>query len=832
MTNKTSLSAKSTKTAILLTLSLLIFSLLCGCNTPLDNPPDQIKIASGNEQASRINHELSKPLEVQIMGPNIRGLLGGKGGRHPAQGAEVKFEIQKPVRKAEILDDQIQITDAGGKVKVRLRLGEDFGDYYINAAITDKSGSTKHVTFRATAGIIADGSGQEGKTNSTLNEPFSLTLFDNDDKPLEGAAVRFVISGDSHGAKLIPEKAITDADGVASSYLKLGKKTGRYYVAAEVSDPAGIYNARAVNFTATAVSWAWVVISMIGGLAVFIFGLKQMSDGLLRVAGERTRSILGSLTRNRFLGVMVGALVTAMIQSSSATTVMIIGFVNAGLLSISQSISVIMGANIGTTVTAQIISFKIENVALPAITLGVVILFIARKLKSRAWGNTIIGFGMLFLGMIMMKDALTPLRYSPTFLSLLSGFDCTPTDAGVMPIIPVIWAIIIGTIMTLLVQSSSATIGLTIVMAASGLINFYTAFPLILGDNIGTTITAILASLGGNRNSKRTAAAHTIFNIFGAIYMIALLYIPYKGVPIFLHFVDVMTPGDVFSVDQENIERHIAMAHTFFNVFNTVLLISFIKLIEKTCMAIIPKSSDEKEEERQYLEPHLLSTPSLALDQSIASTAYLCETAQKAFNNAFNYFLSGSENEATKARKKERTTDRLQKDITNYMVQLSQQALTDQESKLLPILIHVVNDAERIGDHAVSIVELGVRKHDEGVKFSHEANSEMQKLFELVNTQCKHVLKAIKNRDLEAAKTASDIEKEIDQIVERYAENHVKRLETGSCEVVSGILFLDILTNFERIGDHFLNIATRARKIAKIMSGGILPQEKAEEDNS
>ncbi|OGV54433.1 MAG: hypothetical protein A2017_03890 [Lentisphaerae bacterium GWF2_44_16] len=561
-----------------------------------------------------------------------------------------------------------------------------------------------------------------------------------------------------------------------------------------------------------------LVISVLGGLALFIFGMTMMSDGLQMVSGEKMKRILHLFSCNRFIAVLAGALVTGVIQSSSACTVMVVGFVNAGLLNLTQAIGIVFGANIGTTATAQLISFDLGFLALPAVTIGVVIMLLAKKRIIKDWGQMLLGFGLLFFGMGMMSEELKVIGNFPSFMQFFNNFDCTPVN-GRMPFISVLGAIGIGTAMTVLIQSSSATIGIALALAGSGLINFYTAIPLILGDNIGTTITAILASLNTNRRAKQAAVGHVLFNVLGATYMVLLFYVPYPGtdIPIFLYLINAITSGDVFAAVPENIERHIAMAHTMFNVFNVLLFLPFIAYIVKICNMIV-KIEDEKKLVIQYLEPHLLETPSVAIEQSIKSLRYMLKEAWTMVDKSFNKsFLPAKTDKdlSTRLREKEEEVDKLQHDITEYLVQITKRELSEHQAEIIPLLMHCTNDAERIGDHADNILRLAKRFEASKGKLSESGRKELGKMWELLHSQAKSVIACFDDTDVNNISVALKDEKQINKYAKSFEKEHVKRLKKGSCDIVVGIIFIEILAELERVGDHLTNIAERAPEIQK-----------------
>ncbi len=425
-----------------------------------------------------------------------------------------------------------------------------------------------------------------------MHDPLVVKVVNAQGKAAKGVPVYFKLASVPSKSKASMQKScvITNDEGIAENNLKIGSKTGEYNINVEVADSKNNYHIRGINVRELGLDIWSVAISVLGGLAIFIFGMKQMSDGLQKVAGAKMKQILHFFTSNRFVAVLAGAFITAVIQSSSATTVMVIGFVNAGLLNLFQSIGIIFGANIGTTVTAQIISFKLEGLALPAITIGLLIMFFKYRM-AKGWGETLLGFGLLFFGMSIMSNELKMLGTFPTFTSFFQTFDCTSVN-GAMPIGAVMGAIGIGTLVTVVIQSSSASTGIVLALAGGGLINFYTAVPLIIGTNIGTTITAVLASLAANRHAKQAACAHCLFNFSGAIVMMILFYVPWgpDNIPVFMYMINAITSGDVFAAVPQNIVRHIAMAHTMFNLFNVILLLPFIGIIAKICSIVRPYS--------------------------------------------------------------------------------------------------------------------------------------------------------------------------------------------------------------------------------------------------
>ncbi|MDD5697591.1 MAG: Na/Pi symporter [Victivallaceae bacterium] len=775
---------------------------------------DKIKILQGDEQCALPGEAFRKPLRLELLGPGEPGLLGGEGEPPPAVGVKVLFV---PVDGSDLkLSADSTVSDAGGGVSVKVIAGRKIGDQYLRVIAADKS-----ILVRFITGISIAGADQECSTEQLMHEPLTVRIVNAAGRPLSGVPVYFRINsapgGKKTDARLQKTCVLTDPEGIAETNLKVGKKTGEYNINVEVADGRNNYNIRGINVRELGLnSWA-VIITVLGGLAIFIFGMKQMSDGLQKVAGEKVKKILHFFTSNRFIAVLAGAVITAVIQSSSATTVMVIGFVNAGLLNLFQAIGIIFGANIGTTVTAQIISFNLYGLALPAIAVGLVVMFFNHRL-AKGWGETLLGFGLLFFGMSIMSHELKTLGVFPSFIRFFQTFDCTSID-GIMPLGAVLGAIGIGTLVTVIIQSSSASTGIILALAGSGLINFYTAVPLVIGTNIGTTITAIFASLAANRRAKQAAFAHCFFNITGAVVMLALFYVPWKQtqIPVFLYFINHITSGDVFAAVPQNIVRHIAMAHTFFNVLNVILLLPFIGIIARVCAFFIPVR-DEKSIVTQALEPHLLNTPSIALEQAVQSIRYMVKEAWAMVDCAIaDCFIKVrvNEDEFESLGIREEKIDRLQGEITEYLVQITRRELSDEQAELVPLLMHCTNDAERIADHTANILTLTRRLAVSSSGLSKEGQEEVNILWGILKNQAHNVVNALHGTDSDKISGAIRDENKINKLVDEYENNHIDRLRDGKCDATVGVIFIEMLAEIEKIGDHLCNIAERAPQIQR-----------------
>jgi Na/Pi-cotransporter len=795
-------------------LILLGSLLLTSCTRYAESKPDKIVIEGGNLQCVPPGTVLPEKLAIEVLGEQQKGLLGGKGSRNPVQDVEVTFSIAGGNTNIWFPEGNKAVTDAGGRVSLPVAVGDTLGDLYIKASFTRDDGSEKSATFRIISGLEIFGNKQEVLSSHTSKSPLGVKVYDRNSKPIQGADVYFHVEGGSKVAKLSKSHVKTDEKGIAEVFVTAGKDTKSIKISAEVVNGDKHVSYRGITFEIMGLNQTKLLVTLLGGLAIFIFGMKVMSEGLQRVAGPRLKNILQFFTRNRIIGVMIGATVTGLIQSSSACTVMVVGFVNAGLLSLQQSVGIVFGSNIGTTITAQIIAFKLHNLALPAVTIGLAIQMISKKNTPKFWGQVLMGFGLLFLGMSMMSSTLKPLRTSPTFISFFQGFDCSPIN-GIMPLTAVLWAVFIGTATTVIVQSSSATVGLVIALAGSGLLNFYTAVPVVLGDNIGTTITANLAAIGGTRTARRTALVHTLFNVIGTMVMIALFYVPYKKQPVFLYFIDLITPGNVFSGHPENITRHIANAHSIFNVMCVIILLPFTTVLSWIATKLVPIKESEKKQQLVYLEPHLLRTPSIAIVQAARELAYMTRRSMKMVEDAYKCLRENTLQWEQDVNRREEIVDDLQEKISNYLAKLTAQPLTEEEAEVVPVLMHAVHDAERIGDLATNILKLAERRIERRTVLSPLSIDDLDEMFQLVDTQCNLVFEGLNEANPDVAQLCLANEEKLNSLRRRFANKHTKYIDAEAASARETVLVLDAISMFERIGDHLANMAERIPTIVK-----------------
>lgn len=517
-----------------------------------------------------------------------------------------------------------------------------------------------------------------------------------------------------------------------------------------------------------------------GGVALFLYGIKLLSSSLQFLAGDKLRQLLGTLTKTPLRGILVGIVVTVLIQSSAGTTVMTVSFVNTGLLSLKQALGLIMGANIGTTITAQLIAFNIDSLALPLLAAGVFMSMLFSKKQIGYLASGLIGLGLVFMGMQTMKTASHIISQHRDFLLILSRNPLSGVLAGM--------------ILTALIQSSAATIGLTIAVASQGLITLDAAIPIILGDNIGTTLTAIFASLNASRPAKQAALGHVLFNLIGTVIFISLL-------PIYSKIVAATSP---------ELGRQIANAHTIFNVLNTIIFFPFISLLAKLISTIIPLRPEDKPEDVMYLDNNLINISSASAVEAVKDELlHMGDIVQRMFVLIRETFFDFNEAKMEERRKKfdslEDSVNKITRAISEYASEIWQRGVSDSVSTVLGCYVNASLDLERIGDRAENLIERSeVMNH----YLSDEAIAEFQDMYD---TTCRAIglsLSSIQHEDsAQAWEVIRDIEKKIDGQERKYRKNHIDRLNRGECDPEKGVNFITLLSNLERIGDHSNNIA-------------------------
>ena len=549
-------------------------------------------------------------------------------------------------------------------------------------------------------------------------------------------------------------------------------------------------------------------IIIIGALGFFIFGMKVMSDGIQKVAGSKMRKILRGMTSNRFLGIATGFMITALLQSSSATTVMIVSFVNAGLLTLVESIGVIMGANIGTTITAWLISIlgfkvKISSIALPIIAFGFPMMF-SSKANFRSWAEVFIGFALLFMGLDELKNSVPDLKQNPEFLSFLSNY----ADMGYLSTIIFIG---VGTILTLVVQSSSAAMALTLVMCYEGYIPFELAAAMVLGENIGTTITANLAALVGNVHAKRAARAHLIFNIFGVIWMIILFPLFITNIDAYMSTTMQLSPINVVG-ESVAIPIGLSIFHTTFNILNVVLLVGFVPLISRIVIKIQPSKGDLDELfHLEHIGTGLMSTPELSIIEANKEVSKFGEIVLKLYSFIPHLLV---EKQAKKLRdrmarikKYEDITDKMEMEIADYLAKASQGRLSDSVSTKVRSMISIINDMERIGDICYQMSIEIERKNEKKISFNKELNSNLDELMAAVNNSLELMNKNLNTTYSQVSLSKADeLEVGINKLRDKLKKDYLERIEKGNIKISDGMIYINLVHSLEKIGDHVFNI--------------------------
>ncbi|MGN8799245.1 Na/Pi cotransporter family protein [Candidatus Merdisoma sp. HCP28S3_D10] len=530
----------------------------------------------------------------------------------------------------------------------------------------------------------------------------------------------------------------------------------------------------------------------IGGLGMFLYGMNVMADGLQKSAGDKMKHLLEFLTRNRLMGILVGAGVTAIIQSSSATTVMVVGFVNAGLMNLTQAVGVIMGANIGTTVTAWLVSMsewgaflKPEFFAPLLIGIGAFMLLFSKKEKIVDVSEILVGFGVLFIGLNFMSGAITPYRDAPIFSEAFRVLGRNP-----------ILGMLAGLAVTALIQSSSASVGILQTLAANGLVNWSSAMFITLGQNIGTCVTALLSSLGAHKTAKRAAVIHFLFNTIGAIVFGLLMFV-------------VFTINKAWASSEIN-SVGISMFHTFFNVTNTLLLYPFGNLLVKLSGMIVKDDGEEEQAEEAFELPHIesrfLETPSFAVEGALKETVRMGELAIAHVELVFDAIRTGSQKRVDKAVRLEQNMNEYEKKMTEYLTEISKGSLTDHQRLIINNLFYTVSDMERISDHCDNLAELTQDMIHDGLHFSMEAMHDFEEIAELTVDAVKAAVLARETEKMAYVQQVIQIEDEIDDLEEDLRTQHINRLAQNQCSAARGAIFLDMLSNIERISDHANNI--------------------------
>ncbi len=549
------------------------------------------------------------------------------------------------------------------------------------------------------------------------------------------------------------------------------------------------------------------LLSMIGGLALFLYGMNLMGDGLAKASGGRMESILEKLTGNSVKAVLLGAGVTAVIQSSSATTVMVVGFVNSGIMRLEQAVGVIMGANVGTTITSWILSLTgIESSSFlvrllkptsfsPVLAIiGVAMLLFSKKEKRQSVASILIGFAVLMFGMDTMSAAVKPLAQEPAFTGILTAFS-NPVRG-----------MLAGVVLTAVIQSSSASVGILQALCLSGAVGYNTAIPIILGQNIGTCVTAMISGVGASRNARRAALVHLYFNIIGTVVFMGVFYLLDAA----FQFPFMEKPADALGI---------AVVHSCFNVSATLLLLPFSRgLVKLACLTTgggVQEQSHQEDEVLQHLDPRFLNTPAYAIEQSRNVAVSMAELAERAINLAMGLVTGYDSEKAQQVLELETRVDQYEDQLGSYLVKAGSRDLSERDNHSLSVMLHCIGDFERISDHARNVQEAAQEMADKGVNFSEKALQELEVLRSAIRDILKITMRSFMDEDLELARQVEPLEEVIDALIQEIRQRHIRRLRKGSCTIELGFILTDIITNLERVSDHCSNIAVCLLEISE-----------------
>ncbi len=535
------------------------------------------------------------------------------------------------------------------------------------------------------------------------------------------------------------------------------------------------------------INWQEIIFHFLGGLGLFLYSIKTMGDGLQQAAGDRLRYYIDKYTSNPFLGVLVGIVVTALIQSSTGVTVITVGLVSASLLTLRQAIGIIMGANIGTTVTSFIIGFKLGEYALPLIFLGTMFLFFTKNRTVNNIGRILFGVGGIFYALNLISAGMSPLKDLPQFKEYM-------VTLGQNPIL----GVVAGAVITVLIQASSATIGILQGLYAGGFLDLKGSLPVLFGDNIGTTLTVIIAAAGANVSAKRVAATHVTFNVLGTILCLILLG-PFTSMIEYFQALLHLSP-----------EMTIAFSHGAFNVSNTIVQFPFIGALAFFVTKLIPGEDEVVKYEPLYLDEQLIQqAPSIALGNAKKELLHLGNYAVKVFDLSYDYIINSNEKVAEKGHKTEEAINTIDEKLTRYLITLSSEALSQKESEVLTNILDSSRDLERIGDHAEALINLNDYLQRKNVQFSSSALKELEEIYRQTSEFVKDALESVENNDLELAESLIERHEAINKMERVLRKTHIKRLNNGECSTQAGVNFIDIISHYTRVSDHAMNLAEK-----------------------
>jgi len=647
---------------------------------------------------------------------------------------------------------------------------------------------------------VKSGDNQHQKVNTRLDEPIRILLLDENSNPVVQYPVEFkilTVPKKSEGFRILEQRVLTDSSGIASTEIILGSKEGEYQVAARISGDID-HDLQLFSFHARKSNWVFMlVIGLLGGLGLFLLGMDMMSEGMKKAAGDKMRSILGSLTKNRILALGLGTFVTMIMQSSSATSVMLVGFVNSKLMKFKRTIGIILGANIGTTFTAQLIAFNLSDYALLMIAIGFAFLYFSKKQGLKHVGQSILGFGILFFGMKIMSDAMVPLRSFAPFIDLLQVLE--------NPFL----GIFVGLAFTALIQSSGAFIGITIVLASQGLITLEAAIPLLLGSNIGTAITAFLASIKASREAKKVALANALINVFGMLLLVL-------WIPGFANLVLEISPKSAIAGNDplamaEIIPRQVANAHTLFNVMLAVIILPFTNLVGRFIDWILPELEEPEAEMMKtvFLDENLISTPALGLNLAKQEALRIGAICQDMLSDAIIPFITKDPHLIKDLAARERQIDFLAQEVNAYLTKISRQSTATKRSDEAFQIMYTVKELEEIADIIGNLLVAAAENWIAGdIDFSEQGKRELLEYHIIAQKQLSRAINVFRDLNLEKAAIMKEKHKKYRSIASELEKHHYERLLDPNKKVeATGDTHMELMTRLRTITHHSTNIA-------------------------
>ncbi|MBR5623963.1 Na/Pi symporter [bacterium] len=722
----------------------------------------------------------------------------------PVSGIKVTFESQDEA--VSFPNEAVSVSDENGSAKTAVTVSPRPGTHHVRAHFRLPDGTTKETTFALNWGVSVAGDHQQAMQGLSVKEPVALTFFNEDGSPKEGVPVHFFCEGASPKVEFSAENIKSDPLGLAKVYIKGAKQSGKSFIHAE----APSYDC--FSFSVQTIDKGALILKLCGFFSLFYLGLVFMSFGLRTAASEKLKALFNSIKRRPLQDLFKAAFVTAILQSSGAASDMVVGFVNAGLLALSVSVPLILGCNIGSTIAPQIMACRLFPLIMPALILGAIFRLIPGRRGDfwHALSRIFFGFGTIFLAFYLLEETLTPLAGSEYFSEIGKIFDCSSGSS-----LPFLYSFLAAFAVSALLRSSAATVGAVIILACSGMMNFATICPLILGCNLGKSIAVHLSAKGTSRAAHRVAVIHTIINLFTVALGTACFFIKFNGRSLALIFFDAFCPGDAFA--GEEIGRHVAMAHTMINVMTALLLLPFSSLLVKIAERIIPVKAMENEKS-YVLDSRLLLTPNLAFAQLRRLTVESLEKGQIMMRYAYTAFMENDFSKDMEIITMENELDDFQRDVSSFLTWLSEYNVDKQNTERVPAYIHVAHDIERIGDIAVNFLHMAKNCAERDLLAHKESVKPIDDYFSAMDLYCSEILRALKGRNEEREDITATLiirQKVLQQLDSEIQSEYSAGGQSDMRSIKIAVLINDSVTIMSRMTRHLLNIAQRITLLTK-----------------